>query len=345
MEFFKIAAVNIGATILSIITAIMLALKGYGYWALVWREIIRSVCFAAGTWLVCPWIPGLIVRKANIGAMIRFGKDVTGFNLVVFFAQSLDQILIGKFYGANLLGIYRQACQLIIVPIRQLTYPVSYVAESALSLLQNDPIRYRQYYKKILTLLSATTMPLVVFLFLHSRQIILLLLGEKWIEAAPIFKILAISAFISPLAATTGFVMVTCGNTRRYFLLGLVGAIIGIVALSIGIKWGAVGIAIGYVLAVYIYFLPTVFIGLRETPVNVGLFFRSILPSAICSLLMGVGVFLFSCIIHIQNSFSTIIVSLPIAVVVYFISWMLIPGGRLRLKEVSSDFLFLFKKW
>ena len=345
LEFSNMIAVNIAADFLGVCVAVILAVMGYGYWALVWKEITRSVFVAVGMWLLCPWRPSLPVRNANIGDIIRFGRDITGFNLINFLTKNLDQILIGKFYGPGLLGIFRQAYQLILTPLGQIGSPVQNVAEPALSLLQDDPVRYRQYYKKILLLLSIVTMPLVVFLFIYSRHIILLVLGERWVEAAEIFRIMAISAFILPVASTTGFVMITCGKSKRYFILGLTGSVIFTVGMSIGIKWGAVGIAVANVLSTYIYFIPLIFISFRQTPVSAGLFFRSIIPSVICSLLMGIALFLFSNIISIQNSFYAIVSSVPIALIAYFLTWILLPRGRLRLKEIISDFLFTFKRW
>jgi PST family polysaccharide transporter len=344
LEFFKITTINIVAEFLSICITVILALMGYGYWALVWKEITRSVFVIVGTWLSCPWLPGLWVRNVKIGGMMRFGRDITGFNLINFLTKNLDQILIGKFYGPGLLGIFRQAYQLILTPLGQIVSPVQNVAEPALSLLQDDPVRYRQYYKKILLLLSIVTMPLVVFLFIYSRHIILLVLGERWMQAAEIFRILAISAFILPVAGTTGFVMITCGKTKRFFILGLTSSVIFIVGMSIGVRWGVVGIAVANVLSTYIYFVPLIFLSFRQTPVSAGLFFRSILPSVICSMLMGIVLFLFSNIISIQSSFNAIVSSVPIALIAYFLAWILLPRGRLRLKEIFSDFLFTFKK-
>jgi O-antigen/teichoic acid export membrane protein len=344
MLFARLVGVNVVSTILSIFIAILLAVKGYGYRALVWREIASSFFIAIGTWTACAWIPALPTRNANIGKMIRFGRDITAFNLVEFFSRNLDQILLGKFYGPGLLGIYRQGYQLASLPINSLVYPVQTVAQPALSALQDDALRYRRYYKKIVTSVGFVSMPLAAFLFVNSNDIILLLLGEKWIKAAEIFRIMAVANFLIPVASTTGFVMITCGESKRYFFLGLAKSIILIVALSIGIKWGAVGIAYGQLVTNYIVVLPVLFFAFRNTPISVELFFLSILPSVICSLLMGVALFLFSTMISIQNSFYAVAGSLSIAVVVYFGAWMLMPAGNLRLKEIFSDFASMFTR-
>ena len=128
MQFARITVVEIGAALLSIALAIILAFKGYGYWALVWREISRNFFMVIGFWIACPWKPGPPVKNSKIGGMMRFGRDISGFNLIYFFASTFDQVLIGKFWGANIVGLYRQASQLILLPLSYMIYPVQSVA-------------------------------------------------------------------------------------------------------------------------------------------------------------------------------------------------------------------------
>lgn len=170
---------------------------------------------------MCRWGPVLLARKASIGSMVQTGRDVTGFNIVHFFSRSIDQILIGRFWGAGPLGLYRQAYQLVLMPMNQLLSSFSYVAVPGMSTLQNDPDRYRQYYKKMVSMLAFVSMPLAVYLGIFSDNIVRLVLGEKWIESAIIFKILALTAFIQPVVSTSGIVMVACGKTKRYFWWGV----------------------------------------------------------------------------------------------------------------------------
>ena len=58
MKYTAIGGIQIGSIALSVAIAIILAVEGYGYWALVWREVLRNVFLALGTWMCCPWIPG-----------------------------------------------------------------------------------------------------------------------------------------------------------------------------------------------------------------------------------------------------------------------------------------------
>ncbi|HZD13249.1 MAG TPA: lipopolysaccharide biosynthesis protein, partial [Candidatus Binatus sp.] len=179
MKYAQIGSVQIGSTAISLAIAIILAVEGYGYWALVWREVLRNVFMALGTLICCPWIPGPPWKQIDTGHLLRFGRDITGFNAIVFLTASIPQILIGKLYGPAQLGIYRQAYQLIFSMVFQVVTPVVRVVEPTLSFLQDDAERYRRYYQKTVTTVNIVMMPLILFLAIYSHEIVLVMLGEK----------------------------------------------------------------------------------------------------------------------------------------------------------------------
>jgi PST family polysaccharide transporter len=343
MQFGALALINLGATVCSILVAIILALKGYGYWALVAREVSSSVFFCIGTVLACGWVPGLPGRVEHLRSMIKMGGDVTAFNLVTFFTDSLDFILVGKLFGAESLGLYRQATQLALLPVGFLTNPVSTVAQPALRVLLSDAPRYRAYYSKILRSLSFVSMPCMVFLYICAPDIVRIVLGEKWLGAVSIFRIFAVAGFIRPVISTAGAVMITCGKTQRYFWIGLAnsgGIVVGIIA---GLQWGVQGVAVGHVLANYLYFVPVAYIAFRGTPVTLRLFLTSISPSIVCSLLMALILAPFTSRYPMANSYAAVVVYFSVATVVYLASWLAIPRGKGSLTEMSLDVASMFK--
>jgi len=343
MRFGSLALINLGATVCSIVVALVLALKGYGYWALVGREVSSSVFFCIGTVLACGWVPGLPSRVDHFRSMMKTGGDVTAFNLVTFFTDSLDFILVGKLFGAEALGLYRQATQLALLPVGFLSNPVGAVAQPGLRVLLDDTVRYKTYYAKLVKLVSFVSMPCMVLLYVCAPDIIRVVLGEKWLGAVPIFRIFAVAGFIRPVISTVGPIMITSGKTRRYLWVGLLnsaGIIVGIVA---GLQWGAQGVAAGHVLANYIYFLPMAYLAFRNTPVDLRLFLRSISPAIVCSLMMGLLLALFTARYPIANSYSAIIASFSIAAVAYVVGWSAIPSGKGSLTEMYLDFVSMFK--
>lgn len=337
MKFFATGAINTGSVAASSVLAIILALRGYGYWSLVWEEVARSVFIAVATFAACQWIPSLPDFQKKISQQVRFGRDITLFNIVTYFTSSVDQILLGRVTGAGTLGIYRQAFQLVMLPINQLTAPIQSVSEPLFSALQDDTPKYRRGFQKTVSTLSLITMPAAAGIFMCSKQIVALLLGQRWSAAEDIVRILAVAAFIRPAITAVGFVMVTCGKTARYAAIGLVDSVTLVVAVSLGVMWGARGVAVGHVAATYIVFLPLVWWALKDTPVELGLWLRATVRPAVCSLLMVAILYVLSGLIPVSSSLASLTLLVPAGVVSYFAGMLALPGGKQMLGELLHD--------
>ena len=121
--------------------------------------------------------------------MLRFGGTITLNNLVVYIAYNFDKLLLGRVWGADALGLYGRAYQLIDVPTTNLHSAVGGVAFSALSRLQDDPVRLRSYFLKGYSLVISMTVPISLFGALFADDIVLVVLGPKWTDAAAIFRL------------------------------------------------------------------------------------------------------------------------------------------------------------
>jgi len=330
MKFTALAWVQIAANVLSISLALGLAWYGYGLWALVWKEVSRNIFTAIGVLLMCPWMPGAPKRTPGIGRMLRFGRDIIGYDLVNLLSRNLDQILIGRFWGAVPLGFYRQAYQLMLLPMEQMRFPIQYVAEPALSTLQNDQQRYRDFYLKIVSMVSFVGMPLAAYLYVFAEKLVLLLFGIKWMGSVAIFRVLALAMFIQPVLNTFAFVMVTTGRTKRYFLWGIVNAVCMIAGFSIGLLWGTTGVAGGYVAGTFAAFIISLFFVFRDMLIPVSSLLSTLMLPALSSLGLA-GILL---AIPQETTWFTNIYglasSLLWSIAIYTVLWMLLPGGRDR---------------
>ena len=220
MQFTQLASIQVLATGLSTIIGVLLAWLGFEYWALVWKEISRAIIQTVGVWLCCRWLPGLPRRGVGIRSMFQTGSHVTGFNIVAFASRNLDTVLLGKFWGATSVGLYKQAGLLLMVPASVVGHPITYVMTSALSALQGEPDRYRMYYKKVVSFLAFLYIPCVIYIALYAENLITLMLGAKWVAAAPVMQVIAGAAAFEPILGTCGTVMITCGGQSSTCMLG-----------------------------------------------------------------------------------------------------------------------------
>lgn len=334
--FGKLASIQVSSTFFSLVVAILLAYFGFGYWALVAREFSRAVFVVIGTWLACPWIPGLPKRRAGIAPLLTFGKNVTGFNLAYFFSRSIDKILLGKLHGPYWVGMYINAHQLISLPISQIKYPVQTVALPALSALQSEPPAFCSYFQKMVHLLTFVSMPVVVFLAVFADVIVDLILGPQWLKVVPIFRIFAIGAFIEPVVHTVGPAMVAAGRTGEYFRLGVIESVLLVVCLGFGSVWGVMGIAAGYTISVYFSLIARFVYGLEQTPVKIIPIVRTVAINGGISIIFAL-ILIFARYLAGWNFLPQWLIAFIMGgASIYILIWIFIPGGKQMLCDYCS---------
>jgi len=277
------AVIHIASYVVNLIVAILFALAGWRYWALVGGTLAMSLSGTLLTLLFCPWMPGRMKRGAGVRDMLRFGGHLTGFSFVNYFGRNADNVLIGRFLGADSLGCYAKAYHLFMMPIYQIREPVSQAAMPVLSSLRNQPERYVKYYQRLLDIIACLTIPMAMYCMVEADYVIRLLLGPKWLGAAAVFRILAIAGLIQPCFSTAGLVQITHGHSKRFLYWGVVGAFVYIAAFACGIPFGIEGVAAFYAIANYVMFVPTLLYCFHNTPVTVFLFVRTLAAPLIIS--------------------------------------------------------------
>ena len=159
MQFGRIARIQLLGTLAGIVIAIVLAIGGYGYWALVARPIANALCVAVGAWLGCRWRPGFPAFDSEVKSMARFGLHVVGFSVTYNVAKAVDRIALGLFYQPAQVGYYQNAITLYENSIFSMLAQVHTVGSAALSKLQSNPVALRQKYEMALSALAFFVMP------------------------------------------------------------------------------------------------------------------------------------------------------------------------------------------
>lgn len=344
MKFKALSLVQIGSTALSLVVGIAMALYGFGYWAIVAQTILVPVLSTIALWFICDWRPGIYIRIGEAKSFLKFGAGITGFDLINYFSRNADSILIGKFLGSGPLGLYSKAYQLLMLPITQLRNPLNAVAFPALSTLQNEKYKYQSFYKRYLFTLAFFSMPLVMYLGIFSEELILIVLGDQWVEAAYIFTLLAISGFIQPVASTRGLVMITGGDTKRYFIFGFANAVFVILGFYIGINWGIEGIAISYAIVNYAFLLPSLFYCFKNTPVSVLDFLSEIFYPLVFSLVSGGTMMVLKYFYDDLPNLILFAIGLFLGGGIYMLCWYSSNASRSKLNQIFEIISLLTKK-
>lgn len=336
MRFGALAIVRVSALVAGSVAAVVVALTGGTYWALVASSVVTALWSTCGLWIASSFRPGLPRKGTGVRPLVRFGAQIAGFDLVNYFHRNLDNVLIGRAWGAQQLGLYSKAYALLMFPISNLRAPLHRVAFPALSRLQNDPGQFRFYFIKYCSLLAFISMPLVAFLYTCSENVIRLLLGPRWVGAAELFSILALVAFVQPVTGLTGTVLVTLGRGGRYFRWGLYNAIITVISFFSGLPWGARGVAIGYCIASYVVLHPSLMFGFHKTPLRPSDFYRSISKPCLASFVMGIVSMIARGRLTAASDAVVLALLLPLSALIYLGVFALLPGGRRTLADYAK---------
>src|SRR5262245_45000630 len=159
MRFVTQAKIDVVSLAISSAVGVLMALLGCRYWSLVGMAIASSVVAAAALWVAIPWVPGPPRRRSGIRSMLHFGGLATCNSFVVFLAWNAEKLLLGRFWGADALGLYGRAFQLVTLPVRQLNTAVSSVALRELTVVQHDGKRIARSFLRGFSLLISVTVP------------------------------------------------------------------------------------------------------------------------------------------------------------------------------------------
>lgn len=283
MRFTAIAVIDTVSLLTSTAVGVGLALAGWGYWSLVYMNISVPLVQTACTWLVMRWIPGLPSRDAGIGDLMRYGGTVTVNGLVVYTGYNLEKVLLGRFWGAEAIGLYGRAYQLINIPTDNLNSAVGGVAFAALSRLQDEPVRFRSYFLKGYSLVLGLTVPVTIACATFSEDIIRVLLGPKWVAAAPLFRFLSPVILVFGIINPLGWILFACNLVGRSLRIGFVLAPVVLTGYLVGLSWGPKGVAFGYSAAMLLWLVPHVAWCVSGTPVSVRDVFSTVLRPLIAS--------------------------------------------------------------
>lgn len=262
-RFFAISVRNVTAAVVSSIIAIIMALCGFKYYALIAQSIMSAV-FEFIWNIVTARLRFMIkFNFDSIRKILGFGKYELGFNFINYFVRNLDNLLIGAVMGERALGYYEKAYKLMVYPTQYLTHAITPVFQPVFSEYSEQKERIYMQYTRVLSILSLLAIFIAVFCFFSAREIILIMMGDQWVDSIFCFKVLSVSMWAQMLYASAGAIYLALGDAKLRFKIGAAEAILMVALILTGIatkRIEAVSILVsaGLILRFFISFYPLI---------------------------------------------------------------------------------------
>jgi len=216
------------------IISITMAFMDYGVYALVWQRILYSLFSAILLWYLSKWKPKIIFSFSSIKKLWKFSSNLVGSQFFLYWIRNGDNLLIGKFVGAYGLGIYHRAYTTMLLPVTQINQILTRVMFPALSKIQDDKKRFRIVYLNTIGAISVISFPLMIGLFVASKEFVLTLFGPNWIEVYPILQIFCWVGLAQSITTTTGWIFTSTGRTDIQFKWVIFASIATFTAFAVG---------------------------------------------------------------------------------------------------------------
>ena len=244
--------------------AVLLARAGWGVSALIFAYLGQMLLRSVLVFFCHPWRPGLRCSRAAFRDLLHFSGGMTIGRVANYAASNGDNLVVGRYLGADDLGIYGRAYQIMVAPAAMIGNVLEKVLFPAMVKVNHDDVLLGRAFVRGLSLLAVIMLPVSALIFVLAPEVIALLLGPQWTAVVVPLQIMTVA-----LVARTSVKMVNClmrarGVVYRWAVYYVVHAF-GIVLFAwIGQFWGLIGASLGVVLNIILFFFIMAWMGLKS---------------------------------------------------------------------------------
>lgn len=344
LAFKKLFWVNMVANLGSGAIAIWMAFSGWGVWSLVAKLLGQTVLTTIILWGISNWRPQWKFSWDSFRSVSNFGLPLLGTGSLNYWTRNIDNLLIGRFWGDEALGFYEKSYRLMLLPVSNLTRVISKVMFPSLSKIQDDPVKVKRIFLRLIGAVSLFAFPVSIGLSILAEPLILGIYGPKWQGSVPMLQVLSLLGLNQSLSGLNGIVYQSQNATMLQFRWGLVMKTIVVAAILVGLPFGAVGVAISYTVGSFLVTIPNWLVIGKVIPVKVSEILLQCGWAFVGSLLMGLAVFASKVIAESYGvpHWGQLLVGTSLGMAVYLLSVHLVKAPSYL--EVSSLVVGRFKK-
>lgn len=293
VNFKKIAWIKIAAATISTIISITSALFGAGVWALIVQYISYSIARCLLLWIRSPYFPKKEYSYEAFKSLFSFGSKLLLSNFIADVYIQFQAVIIGKMFNKADLGYFTQAKQLQNIPVGSISTSINAVSFPVYSSLQDDIKKLVNLVKKNLCGAVFINFPLMTFLTIEAKDIIVFFYSEKWVPAVPFFQYLCAGfGLLSIVHQTNLCVLKALGKSHIVLYLEIVKKILGISLIFVFTKlWGVMGVMYALTLNSVIEFFMNGYYAGKFTGFGIVKQASDILPTLFISAVVAIAVY------------------------------------------------------
>jgi len=187
------AQIDIFALFFSGIVGIILAFRGYTYWAIVFQNILYFALSITIRWFLTPWKPTFEINFRPLREMFSFSIKLFFTGIFNRITENFFSVILGKYYKEQMVGYYTQGNKWSVMGGSFISGMIGNVAMPILTQINNDKERQKKAFRKMLRFGAFISFPLLLGLAFVGEEFLLIIVnGDKWLPAVPFLQLFCI---------------------------------------------------------------------------------------------------------------------------------------------------------
>jgi len=303
LNFRSIAIIEIASYILGYLgIGITMAILGFGVWSLVFAALSQTFFAAIIAYVFVRHNLKFTLNVKHYKPLFSFGSKVTIISFFEFIGGSLDTLLIGRFLGASLLGIYNRAYMIVNLPLQNLNSSITKVLFPSFSIIQNEKTRLKNAFVSSFSTGIFFLIPICIWISISAKEVVLIVLGQNWLAAVEVLRILAI---VTPFYIMNNYFGILF-EAMAYLKVKLIFQISFVILLSIVllilIPYGLLYAAFGLLASVLLQHIAYLYLTRVLLSLNKKEILTIYYPTVIASFTIGIITYLISLMLNTMNT-------------------------------------------
>lgn len=328
------AITSLSALIVSGTVAVIMAIKGFSYWSLATQQILYNVVICFGRFYYTRWCPTLKVDFAPVRQMFSFSYKVLITAVLTTINNNVLTVIFGRLFPAQAVGNFTQANKWNTMANQMVTNTMAQVAQPVFTQVTDDKERQRRVFGKMLRFTAFLAFPALFGLALVAPQVILLAIGDKWVDSIPLLQILCISGAFIPLYTVYQNLFLSQGKSDTYMWLSIGQIAIMLTAVLACHAMGIRTMVIAFACINILWLLAWQVFAYRLIGYRLFSMLRDLLPFMLIALAVMALTYLVT--LHISNMLMLLVSRVLIAAALYFMAMKLL---RARILEDCIEFI------
>jgi O-antigen/teichoic acid export membrane protein len=246
------AIIDIISITVALSAAVLLAVNGFSYWALVMQSLIQVSVLTVLRFIIAPWKPTLTIRLSPLKSLFSFSIKILFTSIFMQITANIFSILLGKFYTVKQVGYYAQGQKWMVIGNQFIGSMIAYVTQPVLVQVNEDRKRQIGVLRKLIRFSAFLSFPLMLGLAFIGEEFILITIGEKWLPSVPFLQLFCIWGSVGFIGALYSNLIFSKGNSKFYMYAMIMNGILQLAALVLLYPLGIFSMLSGYISACFI---------------------------------------------------------------------------------------------